>query len=81
VTKTCHKIVYHPFTKPSKKKNFNKLSNLKCIKIPKRKKLKRRKKGEKFICSSSISYTNIQVIKKKRRVKMMTMMMVMGRKK
>jgi ribosomal protein L34E len=59
-------------------KHFNKLSNLKCIKIPKKKIQEEKEKEKRNISSCSISYTNIHIIKSKRRVKMM---MVNGKKK
>jgi hypothetical protein len=50
-------------------------------KDPNEKKSIRRTKRKKVISISSISYTNIRMIKNKRRMKMMTMMMVNGKKK
>jgi hypothetical protein len=50
-------------------------------KDPKEKNSRRRRKRKKVISSFSISYTNICMIKNKRRMKMMTMMMVNGRRK
>jgi hypothetical protein len=50
-------------------------------KHPKEKNSRRRRKRKIVIFSSTISYTKICMIKNKRRVKMMTMMMVNAKKK
>lgn len=50
-------------------------------KHPKEKSSRRKRKRKIVIFSSTISYTNICMIKNKRRVKMMTMMMVNAKKK